>query len=234
MREYNNFGNCLSLCGKLGEAETCLQKAFEGRKVILGINNQSTLRTLDCLGVVYMQQNRVQEAYDAHKMALDGMKSIVGETHLFTWRATANLAVAAASLNNVREARELSVQALLNMEEILGPGARDTLIAAKLVSELHLDSNEDMSITTLQIAAEYAVSALGKTHSLSRKLEDNLSKIPERVKRRKKSVAGQGVKTAANDSHTDMVLKIQIFIPLLRKPTGCENWQKSSWHFMKC
>lgn len=188
--QYNNFGNCLCQLGKLQEAQECLTKALRSRQAVLGANSSSALRTLDCLGVVYLRKNDAHAAHRAHTTAFGGMKEIVGDRHFFTWRAACNLAAAEAELGNILEARQLALQALLNLEAILGPAALDTLTAADVVSGLHGGEHEDFSIAVRHIASERAATSLGSTHALTKKLQAGLptatqkTRFPSRVFKR--------------------------------------------------
>lgn len=183
LREYNNFGNCLRLSHRPVEAEHYLDKALHGRLAILGPDSPSTLRTLDCLGVVYLELGRKELACNTHRQAFDGMRRAAGDHNLFTWRAAANLAAAEASLDHMEVARALSVRALIQTEKILGSAARETLLVAQLVARLHRGYQDNVSGSVLLAAIHHGLSSLGESSGLIQEMIEDQKAIPNALRK---------------------------------------------------
>ena len=182
LREFNNFGNCLKLMGKLDEAATKLKKAYEGRCAHYGAKNQSTLRALDNLGTVLLDLGKVAEARTAHETALEGMRELLGENDLFTSRAALNLAAAQVRAEDFNGATELASSAVLSLERTLGIEHIDTLRGAALLGTvLRQTKQEDLAVHVLRRTLDLVTVTLGKTHFVTEACEKELDIIQQIV-----------------------------------------------------
>ncbi|RFU35207.1 hypothetical protein B7463_g1158, partial [Scytalidium lignicola] len=175
LRVYNNLGNCLGFRGKLDEAEVCLSKAFEGRRSILGNKNQSTLCSLDCLGVIYRKLGKLEEAFRAHTEAFEGLRELVGEEHVLTWRAASNLAAVHCEADRYTDAMEYAVKAIVSMENIFGYEHIETLdVAPILANILRKTGDKRTAGQIIRNTALIAGTSLGKGHSIYKNCQEYL------------------------------------------------------------
>ena len=192
LREFNNFGNCLKLMGKVNEAAPMLTKAYEGRHAHYGPKNQSTLRALDNLGTVLLDIGKVDEAAHAHETALEGMRELLGDDDVFASRAATNLAAARAKAGDLDLAIELATVAVVSLEKTVGTEHIDTLKAAALLGAVLRQSKDiDLAIPVLQRTSRFAVDTLGKTHYVAEACEKELRALQLPAQNLKKNYHNQ-------------------------------------------
>ena len=112
------FGDLYFVQGQLGEVEAMYQQALRGYEKVWGPEHESTLHTINNLGVIYYTFGRLEEAEAMHQRALRGYEKTRGPEHESTFETLNNLGALYLTLGRLEEA--MYQRALQGHEKALG------------------------------------------------------------------------------------------------------------------
>jgi serine/threonine protein kinase len=111
------------------EARPHLTRAHELYDRLLGPGHPDTLKTLNSLGLLEMQEGHLPEAERLLRLAWGGLSAALGPEDHATLECLSHLAVLLRRRGKLAEAEPLSRRALEGMRRVLGPEHHDTLSA---------------------------------------------------------------------------------------------------------
>lgn len=156
-------------------ASSMMLQVFTRREKELGQNHLSTLRTANDLGLMYVDQDKLNEAELMYKRALAGFEKAVGPNHQFTLCTINNLGILYRNQGKPLKAEEMYTRALVVREKALGPDHLSTLHLVNNLSVLYMHQNRlDEAETMIQRALAGSEKALGHDHQLTLNRVHNL------------------------------------------------------------
>jgi CHAT domain-containing protein/Flp pilus assembly protein TadD len=168
--------------GKLADAETIYQQAYEGLLEVAGSDYQSSIVALSNLAQVYEQQGLYDLAEPALKEALDQFEKIMGVEHFNSSRARNNLALLHESQGNFREAEPLYVKTLAIMEQMQGENHSDTIGVRNNLAFLYMLMQDYGQAEPLFESVYESWSQLfGEDHQNTLKAMNNLARVYQKV-----------------------------------------------------
>lgn len=182
-----------SLCvdqNRLQEAETLFDWALEGKKLILGPDDPSTLNTMSSLANAYAQKVHVQddageveereEAEQRYLQAIAGLMKALGLEHPFTLNALSNLGLLYARIGRLEDAEAFCRCALAGYEESFGAAHPQTLNIVHNIGTILSDQHKrDAAALMYRRAVEGYQQALGPEHPTTLNATSNLLSISE-------------------------------------------------------
>ena len=120
-------GRCQSSLGQYFAAETTHRQVLSLREGCLGKDDESTLRSMNEVGVALEQQGRYPEAEKIHRRTLAAREEVLGANHPSTLGSMNNLALVLGEQGKSEEAEKMHRRTLAAMEEVLGANHPDTL-----------------------------------------------------------------------------------------------------------
>jgi len=109
------------------EAEEMLVRALRGKEEAWGAKHTSTLNTVNNLGVLYKDQDKMKEAEEMYLRALRGYEEARGAKHTSTLDTVNNLGMLYKDQGKMKEAEEMYLRALRGYEEAWGAKHTSTL-----------------------------------------------------------------------------------------------------------
>ncbi|KAL0933554.1 uncharacterized protein CTRU02_212517 [Colletotrichum truncatum] len=122
-----NTGRSNELLGKYGEAEQMHRQTLEMRKKVLGLENPSTLTSMNNLAETFRHQGKYEEAEQMHRQALELSEKVLGPENPDTLTSMNNLALVLGSQGKYEEAEQMHRQTLEMRKKVLGPENPSTL-----------------------------------------------------------------------------------------------------------
>ena len=170
------LGDTYRALGRLGAAETHLERAFELRRQSLDENDPETLEVVEALGVTYLRQGRLGEAEALLERVFELRSRRLGEEHPDTLTAMSQLANVLWGQGRFDEVEPLDRKAVEVRRRVLGEDHPDTLrslngLAATLFSGARYAEAADMFRQALAVQDRQ----LGPTHPDTLMLRNNLA-----------------------------------------------------------
>lgn len=152
---YTDFGDLYRYLGHLDKSEAMYKQAIQEYERERGPEHESTLNTINNLGLVYRRQGRLYGAEEILERSLQGKEKIWGPEHESTLSTANNLGLVYRRQGRLNEAEEMYKRALQGKEKIYGP---DHISVFDSVSNLgnvykrqdRLDEAEEMYQRALQ------------------------------------------------------------------------------------
>ena len=113
--------------GKMKEAEELCLQALTKKEKVLGLEHESTLETVNNLGILYWGQGKDKEAQAMYLRALVGIEKVFGPEHSKTLDVKNNLGILYETQGKEKEAEEMYLRALVGREKVFGPEHSKTL-----------------------------------------------------------------------------------------------------------
>ncbi|KAH0538073.1 hypothetical protein FGG08_005335 [Glutinoglossum americanum] len=206
----HNLGNLYKRQGKLSEAEAmykllemansgaspelairymCLRRsasfqykqALGGEERTLGPDHRSTLATVNNLGCLYMDQDKLAETEAMYKQALAGKEKTLGPDHASVLATVNNLGNLFKHQGKLAEAEAMYKQALGGEERTLGPDHRSTLATVNNLGCLYMDQDKLAEAEAMYKQALVGrEKTLGPDHTLTLATVNNLGNLFKR------------------------------------------------------
>lgn len=114
----------------MGKMREWLQKTGQERVAYLkqekGEDNLETLECINCLGMLFRDQNRMEDAAKLFKTAVDGFSKVTGEASAHTCTALNNLAFCYQSLGKLDESLKMHKRTLAARTKLFGTFHKET------------------------------------------------------------------------------------------------------------
>jgi tetratricopeptide (TPR) repeat protein len=121
------LGQLYRIHGRLEEAESMYRRALQGQEKTVGLEDRSTLRTVNALGTVYRDQGQLERAEALYTRVLWCKEKLLGPDHSSTLAAVNNLGLLYVDLGRLDQAEALLTRALQGQEKTLGLNDISTL-----------------------------------------------------------------------------------------------------------
>ncbi|RAO74323.1 uncharacterized protein BHQ10_010335 [Talaromyces amestolkiae] len=105
--------------GNGAEGEKMSNQAMKARKMVLGLEHEETLNSIEMIALIYLLQGRWKEAEELFVQVTETRKRVLGAEHPGTLASLANLASTYRSQGRWEEAEELSVQVTERRKRVL-------------------------------------------------------------------------------------------------------------------
>ena len=151
--------------GNIIEAIDLSEIAMKVRKELLGPEHQSTLYSMDMVGIVYSLGGRWTEAEELNVQVIETRKKLLGEEHPHTLNSLATLAIIFWNQRRWTEAEDLSIRTIEMRKRILGSEHPDTItsianLAITLRSQGRLKEAEELQVQVIETTKR----VLGEEH----------------------------------------------------------------------
>ncbi|TEY63628.1 hypothetical protein BOTCAL_0153g00160 [Botryotinia calthae] len=110
-----------STIDRLLEAEEMYQRVLQGYEKAWGLEDASTLGTVNNLGIIYKKQGKMTESEEMFQRALKGKEKLWGPEHISTLNTVNNLGFLYLNQGKMIESEEMFQRALEGYEKSLGP-----------------------------------------------------------------------------------------------------------------
>ena len=197
--------------GKVKEAEDLYLQALITKEKLLGFEHDSTLITVNSLGVMYDLQGIEKEAEEMYLRALVGREKIYGPEHSKTLDTINNLGSLYSEQGKAKEAEDMYRRALVGYEKIYGPEHWETLAVVYNLGILYynqgrMEEAEDMYLRAL--AGREKI--LGAKHRDNLDTRYNLGLLYEKMSRfgeavRHYELAAQGYTEILGPEHEESI-----------------------------
>lgn len=167
--------------GLYPRANALLQQALDIRQRVLGPEDPETLKSMNMLANVLMEEGRYPEAENLHRQCLDIRRRILGPEHPETLKSMHNLSIDLSAEGHYAEAEKLCRETLeikrrivgkANQQEILAPASTLALI---LSAEGHYAEAEKLDREVLETRR----GTLGAEHPATLLSANNLANVLE-------------------------------------------------------
>jgi tetratricopeptide (TPR) repeat protein len=151
--------------GRYGIAEELLRQTFNTRRKTVGVEDSSTLTSMNNLAVALSDQGKYKEAEQMHRDILQVRERVLGKEHPDTLISMNNLALSLRHQGKYEEAEQMHREELQVTEKMLGKEHPSTLtsmgnLASALMDQGNYEEAEQMHREELQIWEK----VLGKEH----------------------------------------------------------------------
>ncbi|MHC4109499.1 MAG: tetratricopeptide repeat protein [Planctomycetota bacterium] len=172
------LGRTYRRLGEIKSAEPHLERAFAIHKEELGEQHPETLYAMSNLAVLYIDQDRYEEAERLFSVALKNLRIVAGEEDRSTISCTNNLATVYSKLGRHAEAEALYNRVLEVSRRVLGAEHLETLAAMNNLASLYEKQGqhkkaEELYVKTLEITRK----SLGREHPQTLSTMYNLAKL---------------------------------------------------------
>jgi tetratricopeptide (TPR) repeat protein len=210
--------------GRYGVAEGLYRQVYDTRRKTIGIEDASTLTSMNNLANALIDQGKYEEAEEMHRETLQLMRKVLGEEHPETLTSMNNLAYTLSHQRKYEEAEEMNRETLQLMRKVLGKEHPETLtsinnLAYTLSDQRKYEEAEEMNRETLQLmrkvlGEEYletltSMNNLGITLSDQRKYEEAEEMIRETLQLMRKVLGDEHPLTLTSMNNLALTLSGQ-------------------------
>jgi non-specific serine/threonine protein kinase/serine/threonine-protein kinase len=132
----DTIGQTYDDLGQYPEARKQLERALELQRRVLGPENPKTLRSLDGLGRVAINQGKGSEAEELMRTSLEASRRVLGTENRETLTRMQNLAFVYGMEGKYAQAEAVYSEAMEAGRRVLGPESRETLSAMSHLANL--------------------------------------------------------------------------------------------------
>ena len=122
------------------------QRALQGREKARGPDHTSTLETINNLGLLYADQDKLDEAEEMYQRALQGYEKALGLENVARYRPALitiwNLGDLFAAQGHVDKAKEMYSRACTGFQALLGPSSNECQRIERKIASLDAKVNE--------------------------------------------------------------------------------------------
>ncbi len=146
----NTIGTTYTDLGLYPEAATQLEAAVDLRRRVLGREHPETLRSMNDLTLVYMDEgSKFPQAEELDKQTLEIRRRVLGPEHPDTLTSMSNLATVYYQEGKYPQAEALHSQALEIRRRVLGPEHPDTLSSMNNLANVYYHEGKDAQAEAL-------------------------------------------------------------------------------------
>jgi tetratricopeptide (TPR) repeat protein len=179
----SNLASALRDIGSVRRAIELHEQTLADRQRVLGDDHPDTIASRNNLACTLAAAGDLQRAIPMHERALAETERVLGADHPDTLVSRNNLAAAYGRAGRVEEAIQLHEQVLASFERVLGADHTDTLQARRNLGVAYAKGERlpVRAINFLDQTLEDAERVLGEDHPLTRAIEDDLSKMWQKL-----------------------------------------------------
>jgi tetratricopeptide (TPR) repeat protein len=174
----DRIGRCQSTLGQYSAAAATHQQALALRERSMGLEDPSTLTSMNELAVALDDQGKYAEAESMHRQTLATSEKVLGVDHPDTLTTMNNLALVLGRQGKYAEAESMHRQTLATSEKVLGVDHPDTLTSVYCLA--HLLANRHRYVESVALygraCAGYST-VLGEDHPNTRACRQHYSEM---------------------------------------------------------
>jgi tetratricopeptide (TPR) repeat protein len=157
----------------VGHANQCQE--YLGRRLAEQDDDVVMLRAIHGLGILYVEQGKLDEAEEMYRRALAGFEKALGRNHTLTLDTVNNLGILYVEQGKLDEAEEMYRRALAGFEKALGRDHTSTLSTVNNLGLLYVHQGKlDKAEEMYQRALAGKKKALGRDHMSTLNTVNNL------------------------------------------------------------
>jgi tetratricopeptide (TPR) repeat protein len=158
----------LDIRGQVAEARQLFEDVYRRARKQLGANHADTLRAQNNLGIMLMDQRRLDEALPHLTECLAQRRDTLGENHPESIGSMANLGAVYTKLGRQEEAAVLLREAIERSDQVLGPAHLLTIRRRQNLIRLELGQGRfDVALATAQSLLDVCDREFGPTHRVT-------------------------------------------------------------------